>query len=1005
MPILTKWAFRNKTAMIFSLILSLLLGIYSYFSIPMELMPSVDQPFITVSTIGNGIDAKTMSDEVTTPIEKALSNVNGKRDMSSKTGNGFSQLLLTFDSKSNIKDAKQEVQEAINSINLPQGVMKPFVTLLNTSQIPVGEIGLTFKNGEISNQVLNQVDQEIIPEFKKIKGVSNVGVFGGSNQQVELQLDQQKLAQYKISMQMLLGSLQIKNFAAAVGEQTIDGTSTTIKVMGKLDEMETLKNLQIAPGVHLKDIATVGVKRDTQTINHLNGKDFVFMMVQKDPSANAVDVGQSIKKVINKINDKYSSDMHAHIFLLFSDTILDSIYSMTREILTGAGFAALIIFLFLRNIKATLISIVSIPLSLCLTLLVLKFAGITLNTLTLGGVAVAVGRLVDDSIVVVENIYRRSQKEPISFDLIIQSVREVSSAVTSSTLTTIAVFLPIAFTSASFKGFVSDFAWTVTISLLASLLVALTVVPLMSSGLLKNRKQKEHKPSKRYISLLSWCLNHKLVPILTLVALLIGTFGLLNAVPRGSVDDDKTQFVIVDLQYPENISFEKAKESTLKLEKFISDQNEVKDVILQLGNNADAARFGQVDSNNKSELTIFLKDDQDPLRFIDTIRKQEKEYPGATLTAESFNMMNQKKTLLNLDVIGDEKKVNEATQKVVDLLKQTDGVKKVETNQEQKKQTYEIEVDTSKANAKEISMHLQSMLNGMPIGQMKLDGRDTPIVLNPIIQINKETDLNNFLISTQTGLVPLSSVAKIKKTEQPGSILAKDGRPYIQVTAQLDPAKAIDVVQTITKDIKQPPISSYENVEIQISGSAYQSSDDLKELSFVGIISIGAIFLIMLITLKSFRASFAILFAIPFALIGSLLGLSLTKNPVSLTSGLGMLMLAGIVVTNAIVLVDRIKQNEERMTIREAIVEAGSVRLRPILMTAFATVFAMIPLLNSHEQGFSLNLVSKDLAIAVIGGLTVSTFLTLIFVPVLYELFYFRKSKKQRLEMDVTQAL
>lgn len=994
----TKWALRNRAALVFSIIASLIFGVISYFSIPKELMPAADQPYITVSVVGNGIDAGSMDQQVTQPIEKVLTDVKGKQDVVAKTGNNYSQMTITFQSGTNIKEAKQQVQDAISTINLPKNVMKPFVVNLNTSQIPVVELGLTFPKG-IGNTELNTVDNEILPMLKQIKGVGNVMTFGGTNQQVLIKADPNKLASSQVPLQNLYTLLQGRNASVAVGEQTVDNKATDIIVTGKIQNIDDINNIKLNDHTLLKDVAEVTMEKNTQSIVHMNGKDFVEIVVQKDATSNAVSVGKGVTDAVKQINDKYKGTLQATAFINLADTVQSSINSMTREVLTGALFATLIIWMFLRSFRMTLITIVSIPLSLCITLILLSFFGVTLNILTLGGIAVSVGRLVDDSIVVVENIYRRKQGQALTKDLLIDSVKEVAAAITSSTLTTVAVFLPMGLASGNLRSIILPFAITITCSLLSSLLVSLTVVPMLSTRMMKKVKTNEHKANNFYPSLLRWTLNHKWLPIILSIAVVVASIGLFSSMPKGSVDQSDSSYITATLHYKDGTKFQDIKDGLTKMESILSNEKGVKSNFAIVGTNEEAAQWGQISNNNDVQFSAFLDNGANSATIVDDIRKMKNEFPNAELEANTAGLMGPSVTNVSVDVIGkDDNKIKNAADIVSNQLKSIDGVQKVDSSNNNVKPTVRITVDPTVANAEEIAQSVGAMIQPAVTGNLDINGRTTTVKLGAIKEISKLEDLENLQIMTSTGMVPLSKLAKVELVNQPSTLYSKDGSHYLVVTATVDPKKTVDVTNAVQGKItawkKDNTLGS--GTFAEISNASLQSSDDLNMLVKIALFSIGLVFMILLITLKSFRASLAILISLPMAAIGSLLGLVIAKASIDISSGIGMLMLVGIVVTNAIVLVDRIRHNEEKMTIREAIMEAGSVRLRPILMTALATVFAMIPLLFTHDSGMSMNLVSKGLAVVVISGLTVSTLLTLIVIPTFYELFHFRKAKKQK---------
>lgn len=998
----TKWALRNKAALAFSVVASMIFGIFSYTTIPMELMPSADQPYVTISVVGNGVDAVSMDEQVTQPIEKAINGVKGKQNVVAQTGNNFTQLTVTFESSIDIKEAKQQIQERISMVNLPNGVMKPYVVNLNTSEIPIVELGLTFDK-EVGNTELNLVENEIMPMFQDLKGIGNVIVNGGKNQQVMIKVDPEKLAATGFPLEKLYTLLQGKNASVAMGEQTINNEATSIIVTGKLETLDDLKNIELNSNTKLQDVADITMQKDTESITHLNGKNFIDVVIQKDSTSNAVTLGQQVEDTVKKINQDYKGTLQATIVMNLGDTVLDSINSMTREVLTGALFATLIIWLFLRSFRMTLITIVSIPLSLCITMILLSFFGVTLNILTLGGIAVSVGRLVDDSIVVVENIYRRKKDNELTPAFLVEAVKEVGAAITSSTLTTVAVFLPMLIVSGGLRDIVAPFAITITCSLLASLLVSLTVVPALSGRMMSKVKMKEHKQNSFYPSLLKWSLNHKWLPITIAVLVVVGSIGLFVSMPKGSVDQKDSAYIEIGLRYQNGTPFSEMEDGVAKMENILAGKKGVKTHITIAGVNEDAAQYGNLQDANMVRFMVFPKEGADSAKFVKDIRKTKDQFPDAELTADTAGLMGTNKTTVSIDVIGkNDDDIKKAADKVKEKISSIDGVLKVESNDQNTKPTVTIQVDSKVANAQEISQSIYAMLQPAVIGSIKIDGRTTAVKLGALKEIQTADDLKNLQLMSPNGPVTLSSIAKVEESKEQGTIFTKDGHHYLQVTAQVNPDKMVDVAGKIQQQLVtwSKDNTFAKGTSAELTGSSMQSSDQLGELAKLAMFSIGIVFMILLVTLKSFRASIAILISLPLAAIGSLLGLVVTNSSINISSGIGMLMLVGIVVTNAIVLVDRIRHNEERMSIREAILEAGTVRLRPILMTALATVFAMLPLLFAHESAMSLNLVSKGLAVVVIFGLIVSTLLTLIVIPTFYELFHFRKAKKQRLQAD-----
>jgi HAE1 family hydrophobic/amphiphilic exporter-1 len=1008
MSIFTKWAFANRAAVAVLTILILVIGIVSYFRLPMEFLPSADQPQVTIISMGQGTDSKTMESEVTNPIERAVIGLNGKTSVLSTTGDGFSKIDLLFEAGYDMKQAKQDVQDALNNVALPIYISKPIISQLNTSMIPIANIAVTFEEG-VTTENMDFAREELQSLYQEIKGVSSVDVYGITDSIISVNIDDEKLAKNQISLQTIMGILNGQNTAVAVGEKIIDGKTSNIKVIGDLTSIEKLKGIIVAPSVTLGDIATIEETRDAHFISRFNGKDSLDISITKDSQSNAVTISKEIEKVTKEINEKYDQQ-ESVIYISTADMVQTSVHTMIKEVLLGALFATIIIMVFLRNIRSTFITIISIPLSLCFTLFLLSLSGVTLNILTLGGVAVAVGRLVDDSIVVIENIFRKMQTEKLSVQMVIDATKQVGVAITASTLTTVAVFLPMSLLNGGLQEFLLPFALTVTYSLLASLIVALTVVPLMSATLLKNTKIPEHKPAVRFPKVVTWSLNHKWIVFSISIVLFIGSIGTYFFIPKGAVDNSSADYVLATLSYPNDTPMEEVKEKTIELESSILDMDEVKHVFSQVGSPAEAAQYGWVGSQTEATFSILLEDKKDTDLIVKEMEKKKNQYPDALLEVSTASfMMGGAGANITIDVVGENlAELEEVATNIKEKVQNIDGVEEVSTNQDEKKTVHSLIVDPTKGNTEQIAQQLGVMLNKTPIGTISLNDKQKTVFIEPLLDTETPEELENIQVMTDNGLVPVSSIATLQSEELSTNQFHKDGDAYLRVTASVDPAKLSDISSKVNLEIfgdqkENEGMDLPENVEVLVGGASSQQADDFTDLFLTMLISIGIVFLIMVITFKSIRAPIAILCSLPLAAIGAILGILISGISVDITALLGALMLIGIVVTNAIVLLDRVKQNEQEMIIRDALVEATATRMRPIFMTAIATICAMLPLLMKQAETGSL--VSQSLAIVVIGGLAMATVLTLIVIPCIYELLYFRKSKKQRISQKSEQDI
>lgn len=1000
MSLFTKWAFGNKAAVAVLTVLILVIGVVSYFRLPMEFLPTADNPQVTIISMSQGIDSKTMESEVTLPIERSVTGLNGKTTVFSTTGDGFSKVDLFFEAGYDMKQAKLDVQDALNGISLPPYISKPIISQLNTSMIPIVNIAVTFEEG-LTEENKEFARNKLQSMYQEIKGVSNVDVYGITNSVISVVIDDEKLSENQIPLQSIVGILQGQNISVTIGEKIIDGKTSNIKVIGDLTSLDELKALPITPEIALGDISTIEETNDSNFVSRFNGMDSLDISITKDSQSNAVTISKEIEKVTKEINEKFEQQ-ESVIYISSSDLVENSVHTMIKEVLLGALFATIIIMLFLRNIRSTFITIVSIPLSLCFTLFLLSWSGVTLNILTLGGVAVAVGRLVDDSIVVIENIFRKMQSEKFSIQMIIDATKQVGVAITASTLTTVAVFLPMSLLNGGLQEFLLPFALTVTYSLLASLIVALTVVPLMSAGLLKNAKIPEHKPAVRFPKLVTWSLNHKWIVFSVSLLLFVGSIGAYFAIPKGAVDSSSADYVIVTLAYPIDTPMEIVKEKTFELESSILAKEEVQHIFTQIGSPPEAAHYGWVGSSTEATFSIFLEDKKNTDFLVKEMEIQKKQYSDAKFEVSTASfMMGGASPNITIDIIGESiLELEKVATEIIEKVERLEGVEEVTTNQDEKKTVHSLIVDPSKGNTEQIASQLAVLLNKTPIGTVSINDKQKSVILEPLLDTVTPDELKDIPVMTHEGIAPVSSVATLQSEERSTNQIHKDGDAYLRVTASVDPSKLSEIATAVNLaifgDQDNTGMDIPENVEVLIGGSSSQQAEDFTDLFLIMLVSIGIVFLIMVITFKSIKAPIAILCSLPLAAIGAILGILISRISLDITALLGALMLIGIVVTNAIVLLDRVKQNEQKMIIRDALVEAAATRMRPIFMTAIATICAMLPLLLKKAETGSL--VSQSLAIVVIGGLAMATLLTLIVIPCIYELLYFRKSRKQRVK-------
>lgn len=988
---LTKFSLKNRSAIIIMVFLISILGVYSGSKLPMEFLPSIDNPAITVTTLSQGIDAETMTKDVTDPLEKQFRNLEHIDTITSSTHEGLSRIDIAYTSKANMKDAAREVEKAVNTIKLPKDVTKPVVSQLNTSMIPLAQITIQKQNG-FSKTDEKQIEKEVVPQLESIDGVANVMFFGKSTPELSIVLDPNLLKNKNVTSQQVLTVLQGKETSTPAGAITINQEEYNLRVIGDIKNENDIKNITVAPQVKLQDIAQIELKQHYDTISHINGEEGTGLIIMKEPSKNAVAIGKEIDKKVKEINKQYKDQFSIKLLASTHEQVENAVTSMGKEVILGAIAATLIILIFLRNFRTTLIAVVSIPLSIFLTLFLLHQSNITLNILTLGGLAVAVGRLVDDSIVVIENIFRRLQKDSFSKDIILDATKEVAVAITSSTLTTVAVFLPIGLVSGAIGKLMLPMVLAVVYSILSSLIVALTVVPLMAFLLLKKTKHRKPSSSPRYVATLKWALSHKFIILLTAFLLFVGSIAAYILLPKANIKSEDDTMLSINMTFPADYNAEAQKQKAFDFEKKLLSNSDVTDVILRMGSSAEDAQWGQTTKNNLASIFVVFKKGSDIDQYIKELKKENKTFEPAELDyiKTSYSSSGSGNNLQFNITATNEANLKEAATIVETKLKSMDDLSKVKTNLEDSKKEWQIHIDQTKAEQLGLTPEIAAqqvafLMRKSPIGEITINNDKTTIMIEHKKEnMNKQEDiLNTNILSPINGPIPLKDIATISEKQIQTEIFHKDGKETIQITAEASNEDLSKVNTEVNKAINDLDLPS--GAKVNIAGATESMQENFTDLFKIMGIAIGIVYLIMVITFGQARAPFAILFSLPLAAIGGILGLIISRTPVDVNSLIGALMLIGIVVTNAIVLIERVQQNREYgMETRDALLEAGSTRLRPIIMTAITTIVAMLPLLFGQSQAGSM--VSKSLAVVVIGGLAVSTVLTLVVVPVMYEL-------------------
>ncbi|MGV2964329.1 efflux RND transporter permease subunit [Paenibacillus sp. AGC30] len=765
------------------------------------------------------------------------------------------------------------------------------------------------------------------------------------------------------------------------------------------------------PTVKLSEIAKIEVIGQAESISRTDGKESIGISVVKSNDANTVDVVNAVKDKAEELQTQFKN-ADLTVLLDQGKPIQDSVNTMLGKAVFGALFAILIILLFLRNIRSTIISIISIPLSLLMALTALNMMDITLNMMTLGAMTVAIGRVVDDSIVVIENIYRRLTLKGEKLkgrELVREATREMFVPILSSTIVTIAVFLPLALVSGMVGELFLPFALTMVFALLASLIVAITIVPMLAHTLfrggLKNKQNHEEKPGKMaegYKRLLNWTLSHKLITVSIAVILLVGSLFLYPFIGASFLPEQQDKYVTITYSPQTGALREDVEKEALVAEKWLLEQPGLEKMQYSIGGTNPLSSMGGGGGNS----ALFYIEYNEDTKDFTKVKEQLVEGLKKEVTVGTWNELDMSGGLggsgLSLSIYGDNveqlKPVSDEILKLVEADK--DNFEKADTTLADTYGQYTLVADQEK---------LSSL--GLTAGQLAMTlspARERPVLTevdidNKTYKVYVETDNKTFssikeiedeTVTSPLGIeVPIKDVAKVEEGTSPNSIMQIDGKVVVQVTANIlasDVQKASSNLQAEIDKLDLP-----DGVEVKFGGTTEQINDTFTQLGLAMLAAIAIVYFVLVVTFGGGLAPFAILFSLPFTVIGIMVGLFIAGGTLDVSAMMGGLMLIGIVVTNAIVLIDRVIHKEkEGMSTREALLEAGATRLRPILMTALATIGALLPLVTGLEE--SAGIISKGLGITVIGGLISSTLLTLVIVPIVYE--FLMKFKKKRIE-------
>ncbi|WP_034262395.1 efflux RND transporter permease subunit [Bacillus sp. J33] len=1009
---ISDFSIRRPIFTLVSMFLVLILGIVSLLNIPLKLIPDINPPVGVVVTSYPGASPEEVVEKVTKPLEENLATLPGIKTLTSTSQESANFILMQFSWTTDIDEIQSEVIQRLDQTQLPDDANDPRFMKFDPSQFPIIQLSLS---AEEDAETLRKLAEELNLELAKVEGVASVNMSGTAIKEVRVELDQEKLRDYQLSQSDVVDVIQGNNISMPGDPVLTEGKELTTRIISSIDSLETLKELTVTVNpangekVSLQDISNVQLtNQDDRTITRTNQSPSVLLSVLQQSDANTAEVS---KEFINKLDDllekEQYEDIESEILFDQGDYINLAIGNISNSLLLGGVFAMIVLFFFLKNVKSPLIIGISIPYSVIFTFVLMYFSNFTLNIMTLGGLALGIGMLVDNAIVVIENIYRHLSMGKDPKVAASDGAKEVGSAITASTLTTVAVFLPVVFITGIIGELFTEFALTISFSLFASLVVALTVVPMLASRLLKAPKSnlEAKRQESGIIQLLEksikWSLRNRAVVIaITMLLLGAGSFGLTTVGTQFLPNTDEG-FFTVRMELENGTALSETEKVIAGVEEELKDEDEIDTYVSLIGTTQEGSFRGSTNANI-AELYIKMKEldqrERSTFEFVDDVKKDlEKAASKVNESAVlSFNMQSSSGTSPNTLTFSvrdtDPNRLNENVDKIYSELNELEDVTELSTDLMDTVEEIQITVDREKALEQglapaQIAMAVNDVTRGNRATQM-ID--DESNIYGVFVEYDKEVtqdinNLKNLLIKKPDGnYVSLDEVTNIERGEGPVNIQRINQQDAVQFTLKY---KSSTNMGAISKEVdeKIADLDLPEETQVVFSGDRELLESSIDDMALAFILAIVFIYLVMSAQFESLKYPFVIMFTVPLMIIGVAIALTATRTPISLTAIIGIIVLAGIVVNNAIVIVDYINQKKESgLKTYDAIVVSVKDRARPILMTALTTILGLIPLALGIGEGTEIN---QPMGITVIGGLISSTFLTLFVIPVVYSFF------------------
>jgi HAE1 family hydrophobic/amphiphilic exporter-1 len=1016
---IAKLSVLRPIAMSMVIVLMLILGAVSMRSMTVDLFPELTFPIVAVTTTYEGAGPEEIENLISSPIENAMGTLPNVESVTSISRTGGSLVLVAFTWGTNMDFASLDMRERIDSVRdfLPPGAQLPRVLRFNPSDLPIVQLAITDPSGEMV-KAKRLAEQEIEPELNSVDGIASISVEGGAESEVRVTLDPNTLSSFGISIDQLQQIIASENLNLPGGALTDQNQDLPIRITGEYGSITDIQTLPIPTAKGIIQLDQLGEVKETlqptTQLSYLNGEPAVGMSILKQSGSNTVTVANDINKKLEEIKETLPEGVEIKPIFDQSQFIEQSIRAVASNMILGSLLAALVLYFFLRNLRSTLIILFSIPLSIVTTFIFMYFSGQTLNLLTLGGLALGIGMMVDNAIVILENIYRLRQKGYSLKDAAIEGTSEVGPAIIASTLTTVIVFLPIVFVDGLAAQLFKPLALVVSFSLLASLFTALIIVPLFSSLLLKVNK-KSSRFEERFSSFSLWYRNilHKALQhpkktlslvLLLLVASLFGT----PFIGKEFLPQQDQSFISMTARLPEGSSLDATYGVMEEIDQKLKEIEEIDLSFVTVGGTDNFSVSAGTQSNraNYSVLLVPLSERNRADRQVgEEIRDLLQDIPGVEISISSGDS-GFSQNPVSLSITGpDLDTLKDMADQTIALLSEIDGIREPSSNYTEGNPEIVVDIDRVKASqfgvgSAQIASAVSSATRGVVASRMAREGEELDIRLTiEDTYTSSIQDLEALLITTPTGEnIPLQAVASVSRGQGPSQITRTDRLREITVNADIVNRDLGSVVDDIEETLKENVYIPTKQYKITIGGQDEQMNDAFFKLGGALALAVVLVYMVMAAQFESYYYPFIIMFSVPLTIIGIIVGLLVTFQPLGVGSLVGMLILTGIVVNNAIVFVDYVNllKKDGKSTV-EAILIAGPTRMRPILMTTLTTILGLIPLTLGIGEGMEIQ---QPMAIVIVFGLSFATLITLVLIPVLYYLLDRFKEKRQAKKLE-----